>query len=85
MKVLQVIHGYPMRYNAGSAVWTAWQSPVYLGITPQSSWVSVVTRRKKAGDISPAFTGEYFSWKQLARLRSCGDQDNVAKSLKPGW
>ena len=41
-------------------VWSAWPSPVYLGITPQSSWVSVVTRRKKAADIPPAFTGEYF-------------------------
>jgi hypothetical protein len=41
-------------------VWSAWQSLVYLGITPQSSWVSVVTRRKKAADIAPAFTGEYF-------------------------
>jgi len=41
-------------------VWSAWQSPVYLGITPQSSWISVVTRRKKAADIAPTFTGEYF-------------------------
>jgi hypothetical protein len=40
--------------------WSAWQSPVYLGITPQSLWVSVVTRRKKAADIAPAFTGGYF-------------------------
>jgi hypothetical protein len=41
-------------------MWSAWQSPVYVGITPQSSWVSVITRRKKATDIAPAFTGEYF-------------------------
>jgi hypothetical protein len=41
-------------------VWSAWQSPVYLGITPQSSWVSVVTRRKNAADTAPTFTGEYF-------------------------
>lgn len=41
-------------------VWSAWQSPVYLGLTPQSSWVSVVTRRKKDADIAPVFTGEYF-------------------------
>jgi hypothetical protein len=41
-------------------VWSAWQSHVYFGITPRSSWVSVVTRRKKAADIAPAFTGEYF-------------------------
>jgi hypothetical protein len=41
-------------------VWSAWPSPVYLGITPQSSWVSVVTRRKKAADVAPAFSGEYF-------------------------
>lgn len=41
-------------------VWSAWQSPVYLGITPRSSWVSVVTRRKMAGDVALAFTGEYY-------------------------
>lgn len=41
-------------------VWSAWQRPVYLGITPQSSWVSVVTRRNKDADIAPAFTGKYF-------------------------
>lgn len=41
-------------------VWSAWQSPVYLGITPLSSWVSVVTRRKKARDTAPTFSGEYF-------------------------
>lgn len=40
--------------------WSAWQSPVYLGITPQSPWVSVVTRQRKAADIAPAFTGQYF-------------------------
>lgn len=41
-------------------VWSAWQSPVYLGITPRSPWVSVVTRRRRAGDVAPVFTGEYF-------------------------
>jgi hypothetical protein len=41
-------------------VWSAWPSPVYLGITPLSPWVSVATRRKKAADTAPAFTGKYF-------------------------
>ncbi|HEX8108058.1 MAG TPA: hypothetical protein VF516_10050, partial [Kofleriaceae bacterium] len=41
-------------------VWSAWPSPVYVGITPQSSWVSVLARQKQATDTAPSFTGDYF-------------------------
>jgi hypothetical protein len=51
-------------------VWSAWQSPVYVGITPQSSWVSVVTRRKKKADIATTFTGNYFLFSFNAEERS---------------
>jgi hypothetical protein len=40
--------------------WAAWRSPVYVGVTPKSIWISVITRRKKAGDIAPTFSGDYF-------------------------
>jgi hypothetical protein len=51
-------------------VWSAWQSPVYLGVTPQSSWVSVITRRKTAADIAPTFSGKYFMFSYNTQERA---------------
>ena len=40
--------------------WRAWQSPVYLGVTPSSAWVSVIARRRNDADPASGATGDYF-------------------------
>ena len=48
MKVLQVIHGYPMRYNAGSEVYT---QTLCHGLAAAGHEVHVFTREEKYGDL----------------------------------
>ena len=76
MKIFQVIHGYPMRYNAGSEVYTQGLAQALA----ERHEVHVFTRQENA------FLPEYATQREtdpsgrLGRLRRAGRQE-VCRSL----